>query len=658
MTTRGSICIASLFGICGLTMGLASAQAQVLVYDQTHDGTSSDDESRPTAPSVGVGEPAVVSAGTRYLGLYSKGGGPLDFATVGGMNFPFDRTATEGRVLIDPRAEHDPIHNRLWVAYLEAAVTPGTLTLDPCLNTAFLHLSVSKDVPSIGSLGTGDWWYYTGQASGGRIAFDLRTGSYNEYKDEIGLHPPIERTARMPSLGFHTPQGEADDRGGGIVVAVNGRTSLTCPVPPSPGSDAPQVNGNTFQHIYIIPYEHDDGEASILDGDQPEPVDITVIRPFINDFDSDIAPDDSIYGWVVQEPYEQTQNYIYTRNATFIISTPLPASADTVLQSIRLKGLLYDDTEPAGEEWTLQQRVVATSSKSLDDIPLGSSLRYRPTNNTGDFPTPVIDPRTPDGTWGPAAQGTYFHSAVLARDNGPQGGQLRIFAVHAVRPEFENRWVAQWYVIDPDLVDFQSTPAPSGDWKPVVVASGRLETTGDSYHPTIVVNRQGMAFITYTYSDNQTWPEIRRVMLNNSYTGISTGPTTLKTGPSLAYDENTSAFPDFNVWANTADAQADPFDPCYYWSTHTLVHDDPFFNPTPTRDVWLFRTMYNNISCGGQLGLVDMNDDGKVDAIDMAEFQRMYDSRARRVDMDGSGEVDAIDMLLYIDAFDAYTRGR
>ncbi|MCW5757659.1 MAG: dockerin type I repeat-containing protein [Phycisphaeraceae bacterium] len=650
MASRGKTRIVTVLGVCGVAMGVSLARAQVLLYEQTHDGTQFDEEARPTSPAVGVGEVAVVAAGTRYLALFNKNGTQLDFQPVGAMGFPFSLTEAEDRVLIDPRAHHDPVHNRLVAAYLEAKMGFNTLAVDPCGAAAFLHLSVSRDQPAIGSLGVNNWWYYTGPGPSGNMAFDLRDFGYKPYKNEATAHAPIENTARMPSIGFHTRTGELDDRSGAMIVAVNGRTPDGCSSPPVfPGGDAPEVSASTSQHVYIIPYQHDNGTKSILDGDQPQPGDITVIRPFTTESEF-IRPDDSIHGWVVQEPYEQTQNFTFTRNATFIISTPLPGSPDAVMHDIRLKGLFYDAAAGSGQEWTLQQRVNASGSELLD-IPLSPSLHYRSTNEFGDHPVPVTLPKTPDPDWGPAAQGTYFHSAVLARDNGPQGGQLRIFAVHAVRPATEDRWVAQWYVINPDLPNFHSTPAPSSLWRPQIVAAGRLESGGDSYHPTIVVNRQGVAFIEYTYSDAQTWPQVRRARLNNSYTGLAGAPVSMQAGPNLSYDENTAAFPNLGMWANIADAQADAFDPCFYWSTHTLVHDDPTLDPTPTRDVWIFRSMYDNVSCTQSLGIIDLDDDEKIDAYDLLLFRELFDQEARRVDFNGDGVVDAADATLFQNAY-------
>ncbi|MEO1277338.1 MAG: hypothetical protein AAFV77_00075 [Planctomycetota bacterium] len=656
MATRRDRIRTQLCVVCSLAAGVASAQAQTLVYEQTHDGTATDNESRPTSASVGVSDKAGVAIGTRYMGLYSKGGSLQDFRTAAGMGFPFDLVDPDFNVLIDARAEHDQVHNRLVMAYMEAQAGFLSFAVDPCADDALLHLAISRDLPSVTSFS--NWWYYTGGGPGGSTAFDLGASGYLQYKNEFGAHEPVEKTARMPSLGFHSRSGDSDDRSGAIIVAVNGRLAEDCPLPPaSAGADAPEVTGKTRQHLYIIPYEHEDGEESILDGDQPQPGDITTVRPFTQDVDSDIAPDTSIYGWVVQEPYGRFQNAEFVENATFIISTPLPGSADTPVQEIRLKGLFFDDTQNPGEEWTLQQRVVATSSKTLDPIVIDSSLRYRPTNETGDNPVPASEIDTPSGFWGPAGQGTYFHSAVLVKDNGPQGGEYRIFAVHSVRPEGQDRWVAQWYVIDPALATFHSTPAPSGNWKPTVVASGRLESTGNSYHPNIVVSRQGIAFIEYTYSDSQTWPEVRRVRLNNSYNGIATGPTLIKAGPSLSYDENTNAFPDFGIWANIADAQADAFDQCFYWSTHTLVNDDPVLNPTPTRDAWLFQNAFGNTpsGCGQSLALVDLNDDGQADAFDLVAFTDRYAQEARRVDFNADGKVCPADTLLFMDAYAAET---
>ncbi|NRA57896.1 MAG: hypothetical protein HRU13_07235, partial [Phycisphaerales bacterium] len=223
----------------------------------------------------------------------------------------------------------------------------------------------------------------------------------------------------------------------------------------------------------------------------------------------------------------------------------------------------------------------------------------------------------------------------------------RIFAAHTVRPDVSgsasDQWAVQWYVIDPKVGDLQTTTV--GGWQPEIVQAGRIgggETDGDYYHPTIVVTQQGVCYIEYTYSDDTTWPQIRRVQLNNSYSAtIPSSEVTLQTGPSTAYEGP--------AWVDYVDMQVDPEDPCSFWSVHTLVHDkpDPAQDPTSIdeRDVWLFEAGFGclNANLNGQDG---------VDLFDMALFSGFFATGARRVDMNADGQTDATDASLYQAAYD------
>ncbi|MCW5757643.1 MAG: hypothetical protein KIT54_10440 [Phycisphaeraceae bacterium] len=319
-----------LVSACGLSTGIAQAQTPSNAY-QTHEQDNSDgpnfDGGRPTAPALGVSNIGVIAAGTRYLSLFSKAHTitPLDERGVDDTSFPFTLAAASETRLLDSRAAHDPIHNRLWALYGEAKFDQSpSYGINHCEETAFLHLSVNKTGANFGATDPLDgtqWWYYTGSggsAGNGGEAFDLTDETnIKRYKTDAA-HLPIILTARMPSIGFHTITGESDDRSGAVIVATNARDQCTHF---TDGTNGPPVQRNMNQFIYIIPYEHDGGTKSILDGDRPDESDITVVRPFLNTpFPLAVDTDTSIHGWVVQAPFEQVEN------ATFIISTPNPAT--------------------------------------------------------------------------------------------------------------------------------------------------------------------------------------------------------------------------------------------------------------------------------------------------------------------------------------------
>ncbi len=685
---------AAIVSSCALALaGGAWGQSQRLVYSQDNldfDGYGP----VPTAPDIAVSGLAVVFCGNAGLELYSRtttlpAPGPLDERVVPlpSPTSPFALSDTNFQFrFIDPRATYDAANDRLWVAYLETA---GTKPAGECTDVSKLHLSISKD-PSqfpppgaLDSLGTTHWWYYTGPTD--RMvtpttgSFDLRfanppSETYRTYKNETASNGEFGDAARMATIAVDGTR--ASGRGAAFVTP--NRFEFSC----DSGSNSPVPNEGLESSVLIIPLEHKDLEGntlSILEGDRPDETDIILLNFWSSPLsgETDRVADFSEAPYLVQEPFE-----VYD-NAAFLISGISDRTVPGRQDAIRLKGFFYDDQAPAGEEWTLQQRVSAGGT-TLEDIDLNddpntlSNFVFHPTPPIASAPRPRT-PDSPTGGWGPAAEGYIFHSAVLCKD---VNNNDRIFAVHTVFPDDPTdptepgtaigKWVVQWYVIDPDLADFRNTPAPAPSWDPVVVARGRLDAgEADRYHPVIVVNRQGQAFIEYTYSDeadpamDDTWPEIRRVRLDSTYTGIVGSETVVRSGPPVPYEEGVIPPPPGiaqTSWSNYAGAQADPFNNCAYWSTHTLVTDPgmPVPPDNDERDVWLFHQAYGNATgpCPPNQSMLDLNDDNEVDAFDAAAFTPLYDRRARRVDIDGSGTVDAIDMALYFDAFDAYTRGR
>jgi hypothetical protein len=553
----------------------------------------------------------------------------------------------------------------MWLLYLEGIGLPyGAPNLG---NIAKLHLGVSKDPADFGggplnTLADTHWWYYTHDTGTGTKAgpeYDLTSLSYLRYKGESSssqFHPTS--TLRLATMAF-------DEQA--IMVTPN-RTGVTHNDPPA------SVPLHLFQqdaygsYIYIIPREHASG--SITDGDRPVENEITILNLGTNG--PDRPADDRKFLRAVQEPYPNPPSPglpNQVENATFFIS--LGQQSSPGVNTLRLRGIYDADPSPTATDWTLQQQRDVSLPAFLMDIALPvASLEFaQPTAFIPPMPaTRYHFPRTPDTTtpvnWRPQAPGGWFQSAVLARDTE---GEFRIFATHAVHPidqvtgQPTNQWVVQWYVIDPDLPNFHSPTL--GDWQPAIAqpshtqgafSMGRIENEGDCYHPVIVMNRQGQAFIEYTYSDDTTWPQIRRVRLNNDYMAVVGPEVPVRSGPfNMAYDPLNLG--NTGYWADFADAQADPFDNCRYWSTHTLVHDDTPPGPTEERDVWLFRQSYAP-NCFQSNSMLDLNDDNEVDAYDMLEFTPMFDRRARRVDVDGNGVVDATDALLFTDAYEGYTR--
>ncbi len=662
MRVLSHIGVAALLGIAGL----ASAQSQRLVFIQANSEYGGYGVA-PTAPDVAVSGLATVVCSNTRLALYPKSIAlpappPDDLRELPDqLVSPFvlsDATFDNNR-FIDPRATYDAHNDRLWVIYIE---NDGDLPYSGCGPISRLHVSVSKDPADFGggpldTLADTHWWYYTGPEvmTNPRPSWELEFSSFHPYKNEQLTHSGV-RSARLPTIAV-----DGGGAGPGAAIVTPNTFIITC------GAESP-LPGQMNQKILIIPLEHDDGGStvSILDGHRPGVTDITLLDLATNPPASlDRRADSAEAAYAVQEPYEEYDNAVFLVSG---ISTRLDFS---VAQSkIRLKGLFYDDTAPAGEKWTLQQRI--DGSGAIEDMPLNTpfdTLAFHATPSLVGLSPIGIRPRTPDtgmGGWGPAAEGYIFHSAVLCKD---VNGNDRIFAVHAVHPDDDGdlvpQWVVQWYVIDPQLTSFRQTPAPSNGWNPSIVAAGRIAVEdADCYHPEIIVNRQGVAFVEYTFSKDTTWPQIRRVRLDSSYTGVVSGTDVpVRSGAGVPYREEAGpgvSYP-LQSWATYAGSQADPMNNCAYWSVHTLAQPEQTLPPpsdTTKRNVVLYHQAYSNSTgpnCFQTTSMLDLNDDNEVDEYDMLEFTPMFDRRARRVDIDGNGVVDATDALLFTDAYRGYT---
>ncbi|MFG0285061.1 MAG: dockerin type I domain-containing protein [Phycisphaerales bacterium JB039] len=315
----------------------------------------------------------------------------------------------------------------------------------------------------------------------------------------------------------------------------------------------------------------------------------------------------------MQEPFDQFED------AQFVITTVNPTPPSLEQTHIRLGAIYYNSS-------------ISDWDYNFADIDLpGTSYNYY-NSNIGD------PPATPDsGGWGPATSRHYFESAVLM---WPDSNTPLIFATHHIKASDStsgsNPHIVQWYVINPDLANFDGT------WSPSIMTNGigRIPSSGDSdaYFPVIGVTAQGDAYLEYTLSDDETYPEIRRAAFNSSYTGISSD-NQVQPGPDLAYDE-----PDPAAWADYSDMQADPIS-CGLWSMHVLVFDpEDSSTLTDARDVWVFE---NQITCTN----AEMNGDGLVDETDLYLFNQYHLAGSRQADMNRDQTLDAIDVALYYDEY-------
>lgn len=591
--------VAPLFLAAGFAASTAHAQVHQIAWTTADTDTEGD---RATDAGVGVHPDGVMVTTNMHVALFARAGGSaLDEYQVGDTGFPFVRTdATYGR-LFDPQVDYDPIRGRLWMLYTEDNDRDPSTTTGG--DIARIHLALTKNPAvfpvgssAITSLSSGHWWYFTGSdaASTSRDgeAFDLGSSSLLPYQNQ-GEHSPLIILADRPTMAF-------DEQ---AVILT----------PWSANQDA-----EISTSLIVIPTSHGTSD-SILDGDRPDEGDITIISLSGEGLDDE---DFSLYYMAVQEPHDQFPN------KTFYINDPNGAGTPEIRTGIRLCGLYWDEELEPDPDWHVRQK---TAGGSLD-IPFDDDDdRYHVTTSPG--------PRTPHGTWRPSVAPARFNTAVLVYNSE---NEPRIFAAHDVKPYADDtkidQYVVQWYVIDPDFTNFKNT-----NWNPTFDAVGRLDhgaTTGDHYHPVIGVTEQGVAYIEYTYSDANTWPQVRRVQLSSDYaTALTNTEVVVQAGPSYHYASDT--------WAHFAEMQADPAGDCAFWSVHTLVgNPGDATAPSDERDIWLFETLFN---CGN----ANLNGDGGTDLYDMALFNSYYSTGARRVDMNTDGTTDATDAILYQDAYDA-----
>ncbi|MEQ8843285.1 MAG: hypothetical protein RIB58_00400 [Phycisphaerales bacterium] len=558
--------------------------------------------------------------------------------------FPFKRFGTgSGSVApsrwFDARTDYQPSTGRQWISFSEQNAefgSTGTNTISP------LHLAVTKspDVFPPGGLsnfGTGQWWYFTGNAGNpgnGGTAFNMQDTAMLRYPGGGPDNPfpdaPMVTPQRSPL--FDLPIISIDEQA--VYVTAFGTDADLI-------STNPDVYGPSyiFCGIYIIPVEFDDGTGpkSMLDGDQPGMGLVTSLRPRdLDEAQPQYERDFHVRHYPVQEP----EHYPELENAQFFIS--VDESDSDVQRAVRLGGLWFDDSAPMAVDhrWRYTQQI-NPSTLLLDDLDVGGSLAFR-------YQTGGYDVQTPDSTFNPATVGAFISSAVLTKDSS---GEFRIFATHHVYLDDGaggvNGIAVQWYVIDPHLAEFRKLQSPP-TWNPTIVASGRITTngtnSGDCYHPVIGVTPQGVAVIEYTYSNANSWPQIRRATLSNTYSSVGSD-VLVRPGPI-----NYSYSPANDKWADFSDMQADPSG-CRLWSVHTLVHDPG--GPTPgmittinERDVWV-------IEVPGNCNNANLNGDSQVDLYDMSMFTDLFATGARRVDMDTDGDTDSTDAALYQAAYDA-----
>lgn len=460
MKTRRGMGIAALLALAG------AAAAQVTTIALTTDDLETEGD-RPTDCNVGVDNvDAVLVITNMGLSLFNKAGVLQADERLGDLTYPIEKTLGDDGRLFDPRADWDPINERLWYFYSEDN-TPVSTT--PGGTEARVHIGISKDGVSPDALDSTDWHLYTGDPAptgAAGTAFDLTLDSMQPYRT-ASTSLELEILYDLPSLAFDE------------------RAMIMCGY----SADDPFARPAVF---VIIPYEHGSGD-SILDGDRPDESDLTVI--WLDD--ELIGPaaaldvDTSRQIYAVQEPHDQAVN------ASFYLG--LNGTVSGAQTDLWLRGIYYDTTNA---EWVVQQHREPTSPFPLEGMDLpNSSLDFHESSGS---PLPL----TPSTGWGPLATAEgpnafagFFSSAVMTKDTNTQ---WRIFAAHTVRPDASgspsDQWAVQWYVIDPKVGDLQTTIV--GGWQPEIVQAGRIgggEGDGDYYHPTIVVTQQGVCYIEYTY---------------------------------------------------------------------------------------------------------------------------------------------------------------
>ncbi|MEO1009576.1 MAG: hypothetical protein AAFX79_13520 [Planctomycetota bacterium] len=612
-----------------VTVALAfagSSAGQVEMVARTHDPNAEFGE-KATDAAISVGSDAIVVTSNHGITMLSKTGVILDDRPVGvgGVTpWPFIRVGTGSATPAESRffdGRTDYGEGRQWISYSEENRSgTGANNISP------LHLAVNKNpalFPAGGTLNTfndSHWWYFTGtdtDPGNGGSAFRMWDTTMDRY-DDGGTHNPFPLPIDQAGL-FDLPVISIDEQA--IYV-----TAFGFDVPPGAGAE--------FSCLFIIPLRFNPDasgvpQSSILDGDRPDEDDFLCMRfedledtPFVS------APDSHTRQYPVQEPHEQYEN-------TQLFVGVGESGEQT---AIRMGGMWFDENANPAPRWRYTQRLDVSGSSPTGDL---EDMEINTSGGFNFFYSGV--PATAPG-FSPNVPGSFISSAVLTEDNQ---GNPRVFVAHHCNPSDEastpqrlDEWVVQWYVIDPDLGNFQTSPSV---WQPSIIERGRLSGTGDYYHPTIGVTRQGTAYLEYTYSDNIVGPEVRRARLNSSYDAIVSGSeVVVEAGPGIPYILTDGK------WADFSDMQHDPVS-CKLWSVHTLVHEpgnqDTF---TDKRDIWLFELPYNCFS-------PDLNQNMVMDPGDVALFDIYYADQDERADADFSGEIDAYDAAAFIDAYTAGT---
>ena len=620
--------------LASMLVAASGALAQVEVVARVADDDDENGE-KSTDAAVSVGEDAIVVTTNHGITLLNKSGSILANPKMIDTGFPFIRfspiSPAQSR-WFDGRTDYDPANDRQWISYSE---TELTVTTPPVDNISPLHLAVSKDMSGnndLDKLDNTDWWFYTGTSTSsgnGGAAFDMQDTSMNRYPKGTPHNPfPAPPHTFGDSSILDLPVIAIEDDF--VYVTAFGQEDI--------GGVATQ-----FQCMFVIPIEFQDGMTtkSMLNGDRPSEGDFLCLRPRdLPAAEPEYEPDFHNRHYAVQEPFVQEDN------AQFFISVDRSSGEK---DKIRLAGLWYDNGVQQNR-WRYTQHLIPAGSPGagdLADMQVGSGFEFYALGSGYDIETP--DTRTGVPTFSPAAVASFFSSAVLTKN---ANGAFRIFATHHVFTQNEFGDVdgvhAQWYVINPDLTDFRKVQDPA-TWAPSIEATGRISTdgtnSGDCYYPSIGVTNAGVAYIEYTFSNGTTWPQVRRVRLNTTYTAVASGSNVLVVdGPdNLAYS------PDNGRWADFSDMQADPF-ACDLWSVHTLVHDDSSNPGTITnidrRDVWLIE---NPVNC---LTTADLNDDNTIDVYDIVMFYDYFATGAQEADVNGDGRVDSHDAVEFEIAYE------
>jgi len=176
MKARRGIGVAALLA----SAGLAGAQVTTVAFTTDDLDTEGD---RPTDCNVGVDNvDSVLIVSNMRMTIFDKAGAQQATEQVGDSTFPIVKTLGSDGRLFDPRADWDPINERLWYFYSEDN-TPVSTT--PGGTEARVHIGISKDGVSPDALDSTDWHLYTGDpVPTGAVgtAFDLTLDTMQPYR--------------------------------------------------------------------------------------------------------------------------------------------------------------------------------------------------------------------------------------------------------------------------------------------------------------------------------------------------------------------------------------------------------------------------------------------------------------------------------------------